>query len=421
MKILWLCNTPLPSIAKRFGKNNYNEGWIVGMSNRLKQSSFVELTIIFPQNHTTRLIKGKSEQIQYYGFYKLDFNRYDSSQRHISEMQHIISCTNPDIIHIWGTEYPHCLEMIEAAQNKYKIVISIQGLTSVCAKHYLDGIPVCEIYRPVIWNGHIQTILSEKKAFTQRSKIELEAIKLSNYFIGRTDYDKACIKIFNENSNYFYCGESLRDTFYNEKWNIEKVQRFSIFITQCSYPIKGFHFMLKALVILKKRFPKIHVYVAGMSEHIIGHEKTAYGQYLYRLINNFDLKKHITFLGYLPEKEICLQFLRAHATVVCSTIENSSNSIGEAMLLGVPIVSSFVGGTGNLLQHGKEGFLYQHNAPYMLAFYLEQLFKSDKLANKISNAARERANALYNREKNNNELLRIYQDIAQKHRRIMNE
>ena len=54
----------------------------------------------------------------------------------------------------------------------------------------------------------------------------------------------------------------------------------------------------------------------------------------------------------------------------------SPNSVGEAMILGTPVVSSDVGGVKNMLTHNEEGFLYQHDAPYMLAFYVMELFEN---------------------------------------------
>ena len=63
-----------------------------------------------------------------------------------------------------------------------------------------------------------------------------------------------------------------------------------------------------------------------------------------------------------------------------STIENSPNSVGEAMLLGCPVVSSCVGGVPDMLEHGREGFLYQASVPYMLAWYVKRVFGDDELA-----------------------------------------
>ena len=50
----------------------------------------------------------------------------------------------PDVIHSWGIEYHHALAMVNAAESENlldRTVINIQGLCSVIAKHYVEGIP----------------------------------------------------------------------------------------------------------------------------------------------------------------------------------------------------------------------------------------------------------------------------------------
>lgn len=77
-----------------------------------------------------------------------------------------------------------------------------------------------------------------------------------------------------------------------------------------------------------------------------------------------------------------MRYLASSVFVSVSTIENSPNSVGEAMLFGCPVVSSCVGGVLDMLEHGQEGFLYQASAPYMLAWYVGCVFRDDGLENK---------------------------------------
>ena len=74
------------------------------------------------------------------------------------------------------------------------------------------------------------------------------------------------------------------------------------------------------------------------------------------------------------------------------------NSVGEAMLFGCPAVSSCVGDVPDMLEHGREGVLYQASAPYMLAF------RDDELAMRFSKAAHEEAARTHDRERNLHDL-----------------
>ena len=51
-------------------------------------------------------------------------------------------------------------------------------------------------------------------------------------------------------------------------------------------------------------------------------------------------------------------YLDADVFVLPSQSENSPNSLGEAMLLGLPCVASCTGGIPDMLQSGAEGLLY---------------------------------------------------------------
>ena len=66
-----------------------------------------------------------------------------------------------------------------------------------------------------------------------------------------------------------------------------------------------------------------------------------------------------------------------------------------------------MGGVPDMLEHGREGFLYQASAPYMLAWYVKRVFGDDKLAMGFSKAAHERAARTHDRERNLRDLLDI--------------
>ena len=138
----------------------------------------------------------------------------------------------------------------------------------------------------------------------------------------------------------------------------------------------------------------------------------AYTVYLTDLAKKLGVLDRIQYIGSLSEEEMCKQFLKSNVFVSASAIENSPNSVGEAMLLGVPTIASYVGGTKDLLTEGIDGYLYQYDAPYMLAGYIDSIFSDDCLANKFSVNARAHAMETHSREKNYQQLMNIYKSIA---------
>ena len=58
------------------------------------------------------------------------------------------------------------------------------------------------------------------------------------------------------------------------------------------------------------------------------------------------------------------------------------------MILGVPCIASDVGGTTTMLKHESEGYIYQSNAPYMLAYYVDRIFSLGEKADVMCDNAR---------------------------------
>ena len=136
---------------------------------------------------------------------------------------------------------------------------------------------------------------------------------------------------------------------------------------------------------------------------------SSFAKYIKRLIAENKLEDKITFTGPLTEGKIKEQFLKSNVFVSPSTIENSPNSLGEAMLLGVPCVTSDVGGVKNLLIHEEEGYVYQTDAPYMLAYYVKKIFEMEEEAGILGAKAKEHAERTHHRKKNLEDLMIIYE------------
>lgn len=408
-KILWLCNTMLPELYKRFDTYSVREGWLIGISNELRKRKDIEFYYVCPQNKEKRIVKIEKQAVHFYCFYAKYKNPYIVEESIRMQLKTVINEVQPDIIHIFGTEMPHAAACIDCVKNKQKIVISIQGLVSEYAKYYLDGIPYSVYIKAGFCNGKYQTIFSQYKEFCKQTANEIRAIKNVRHVIGRTDWDKACVNRINSKCKYHYCSETLRGCFYTKQWKISKMERYSIFVSQGNYPIKGLHNLLAALPAVIKKYPDTKLYVAGNDRFL--KDGSPYGKYIKSILKKKKLEKHVFFKGLLREEKVCERLLKANVTVMPSNIENSPNSIGEAMLVGTPVIAAFVGGIPSILQHGKEGLLYQFGSEKVLSYYICKVFEDDSLACSLSFNGRKRAESLYDRESNLQRLLEIYDCI----------
>lgn len=326
---------------------------------------------------------------------------------------------SPDVIHIWGTEYSYSLAMANACEQEgmlSRTVVSIQGLCGPYARHYSEGLPESTrrsfTLRDVLrWDN----IALQQRKFVLRGEMERQTLEKVPYAIGRTDWDRACALEINPNIRYRFCNETLREEFYTGQWSYDCCRKHRIFASNRLYPVKGFHYLLEALAQVKKKYPDAAVSVVGPDLlngkdwlHIDGYEL-----YLKKLARKYHLEDSLKFLGYLSAEQMKQAFLDANVFCLPSTIENSPNSLGEAMLLGVPCIASDVGGVANLMSHGTEGFVYQSTAPYMLSAYIQQVFAMEEEAAELGAAAHRHAARTHDPKINLEQLLAIYREITE--------
>ena len=253
--------------------------------------------------------------------------------------------------------------------------------------------------------------------YKKRAVSEIEELKIVNNVIGRTTWDEACVKFINKEIRYFFCNETLRKEFYEGKWELNKCKKHTIYVSQAGKPLKGFHKLIDALKIVVESYPDVKVNVGGTnvinSSFLRG---SGYGLYLKKLIRQNKLSDNINFLGDLTAEEVKQYLLSSNLFVSTSAIENSSNSLGEAMLLGVPCIASDVGGVTDMITHKQEGFVYPFDDSNLLAFYIIKVFADERIANNISLNGRIHAQKTHDENVNNEVLLKIYKRLQGRHK-----
>ncbi|MBE5847844.1 MAG: glycosyltransferase family 4 protein [Lachnospiraceae bacterium] len=444
MKVLWLCNIMLPVIAQALGLPASNkEGWLSGIAGKMVRSAgepgAPDLSICFPIDpHMARtlqgrqlpsfaayangLLVGKACGLRFYGFEEntLMPEVYDAKVE--KYLKRIISDVEPDVVHCFGTEYPHTLAMTRAFNRPKRTLIGIQGLCSVYADEFMADLPLSVQWRvtPRDFLRH-DSLRQQQKKYRKRGEYEIEALQNAGHVTGRTDWDRYWTHTYNPNAQYHFMNETLRSNFYQHeaKWTYSDTNPYSIFVSQGNYPIKGLHYLLWALPKILEQYPDTHVYVAGdrvtRNDTFVDFLKlSGYGLYLKMFLIMKRMRHAVTFLGKLTAEEMRQQFLSCHVFVSPSSIENSPNSVGEAMLLGVPVISSDVGGVHNMLKDGEEGWLYPKSDTDALAKRILYVFDQANHAKILATGVRASVHAAktHDPKTNYDRLLEIYREIA---------
>ena len=87
--------------------------------------------------------------------------------------------------------------------------------------------------------------------------------------------------------------------------------------------------------------------------------------------------------------------------------------MGEAMLLGVPVVAARTGGIPSMLEDGKEGLLYEAGNVKQLAECVFKIWEETEETMRRAQEAKARALDAHNGDKNYKRLLEIYREICQ--------
>ena len=419
MKILWFANTPCGAVRK-LSAHNSSGGWLGALEQNLIQEKDVELHVAF--YYFKRIGVFEYEGVYYHpmydnrfankwnvliGNYKenfLGFRNHDASL-----WLSIVDKIKPDLIHIHGTEQDFGL--IQKSTLNIPVVVSIQGVMNSCYEKLYSGVPLNVIskHESLFQKLTFSSAKMSEKRFRFGAKREREILKNSKYVIGRTDFDRHASLAINPSLKYFVGGEILRSEFYSAEWGKERFnERFTIVSTISSGFYKGLEVVMRTSRNLKAAGFDFQWNVIGQTER--SNNARSISKWLRESFSD----NHVKMLGFKSGREI-IGFLK-DADVYCQVghIENSPNSVCEAMMLGMPIVASYAGGTSSILEHCKEGYLLQDGDSYSLAGTLIEVSRNFSQAKEWGMNARKRALVRHNPQRVVKEYVDIYTELVNK-------
>lgn len=409
MKILFVSPQIQPLVQNSSLQNQKTNfgGWTMTLINQITQMG-IECAIVMPGTVDT-ISYERVDEIDLYIIPIVGKNKAVS----MSDCKKVVKHCKPDLMQIEGTEF--VIQNAFSLISEVKKIINLQGILSGYEPYQYGLIPQSEFSKSMV-NRIANMVLQFRKKhyFDDRLPIEFRTMMNADYFTGRTSWDRAHSYWINPSAPYYPCNRILRNTFYEECWDIENSQRFRIYTSNGSSALKGLHVLLKAAFYLKTEFPDITLYVAGSSPDrrvSIRDPKTlGYPLYIRTLIRKLNLSNNVVFTGELDEHQVASQLKQANVYVLPSLIENSPNSLGEAMLMGVPCVSSYAGGVADIAPSNAI-VTYRADDSALLAWEIKQIFESKEIQMSLSTKARIVASKMYDRRINAKQMVRIYQDI----------
>ena len=382
-KILWVTSTPFRYHRILLGQTNeslHTGSWFSAALENIAHRSDIQLHIA-TYGSVENCVSGVEDGISYH-ILPCRGGRYNARSKSAAmHWKFLREDINPDIIHIWGTESQFSLAASRTFRDK-PIVLFVQGLIGVIQRHYYDGLP--NLYKYLTLRDFYNRISYKKQTLSEK-----EIIKNSTCAIVENSWGESQILAINPHIEVIRVQVPIRRQFYTNKWDVNNCNKYELFTNAGGYPVKGHHIIFKALSIVKRLYPNIKLVIPGPK---IGHytgiiRKTGYIIYLKTLIRKYQLEDNIEYKGTLSGDEMVNRLCSCNAFIMPSVAENHSNSLIEALMLGVPCISSCVGETVNHIRNGENGFLYNSTDYTSLAGLIIKCLRDQTLIKNIGEEA----------------------------------
>jgi glycosyltransferase involved in cell wall biosynthesis len=152
-------------------------------------------------------------------------------------------------------------------------------------------------------------------------------------------------------------------------------------------PRKGLHIVLKALETLPD--DQWTLTVVGNPQ-----ARPFYARAVSRQISQAGLAANVQFAGILSDQELSKYLKASHVLVMPSSYEGYGIAYAEAMGFGLPAIGTTAGAAGEIITHGRDGFLISPDDTFALASYLTKLAQDRPRLLEMSLAAHDRYRSL---------------------------
>jgi len=155
-----------------------------------------------------------------------------------------------------------------------------------------------------------------------------------------------------------------------------------ILVNRNFHPIYRVDTVIDALALLTKSHPHARLAVAGGGPLRGELESRA---------RDRGIGDRVEFLGSLGREDMARELSKAQVFVNPSTVDNTPNSVIEALCMGLPIVTTGVGGIPFLVKDGVSALVTPPADPKAIAAAIVRILDDENLASRLSQAARAQA------------------------------
>lgn len=246
--------------------------------------------------------------------------------------------------------------------------------------HYIDDLSISALlsgFHPILGTAWGSDILLQPTGFTAQQRwLFGRALSSADLLQFNSDFmrnaatrlgarpDRTCIRQWGVDLEEFRPRKEARA--FRTKWRIDPSSQVILSPRSLDRPIYSIEGVLRAFHRLLKTHSDVILVQLGASSD--SREQTR----LRELAVELGIDRSVRWVGFLDERELPVAFTLAKVTVSLSTSDSLPTSLLEAMASGSLPIFSDVGGVGEWITHGLNGFLVRPGDPDALAQALSQ-------------------------------------------------
>ena len=292
-------------------------------------------------------------------------------------IRHVLRRVRPDVVHAWGAENGAALV---ASRLGYPYLVTMQGLMS--------------------W---IVTLVPPTRYDRLVAFLEKPSLRRASLVTAESGF---AIRYLREHHPHL----DLRQVEHAPRWLFHQVLRQPqgppwrfVFVGSLTH-LKGVDLMLQALDRIKGEVPFELSLIAGPANAFLNTVKASVSA---------ELWSRLTFHHNLTPEEISAQFATATLLLCPTRADNSPNAVKEAVVAGLPVVASAVGGIPDYVFPEENGLLFPAGdvaqcAAAIRAAMLHPLFSKGL----VSSAALEKVRAYLSPEMMSRKFADLYRSLA---------
>jgi glycosyltransferase involved in cell wall biosynthesis len=272
----------------------------------------------------------------------------------------LLKTERPDVAHVhnfYNYLTPSILDVLE--KHKIPSIHKLSNYKIICPNYqlYTEGAPCTRCKGGKFYNAVIHTCMKDSKAASLLAAIDSYYHYFRNsydkidYYIASSDFSKELFASFGIPDEKLYLLRNIHTT--HGYGYVEKKDPYFLFAGRLDKD-KGVMNFLEAISKLRN-----HEVFSQYGVKIMG--KGADKERLEEYVRDHDLENIVEFVGFHKNGTESWKELMSKASLFVHPAvfyDQSPNSVSEATGFGVPVIASDRGGSKELIEHGRSGFVY---------------------------------------------------------------